>query len=119
MTDMDPAAAEAVRTALGLQPGDPAPADLAHAAAVVNAAAGATRLDGGSVVLLAARLAGQVHAEPGGPTCEAARRALAAAWPVTSHRDLADLAAVLLVFCATWATDADIAQAARIGAELP
>jgi len=111
--------AEAVRAALGLQPGDLDAGDLADAAKAVNAAAGATRMDGGSLVLLAARLAGRVRAEPGGPTAEAARAALADAWPVTTHRDLADLAAMLLAFCATWATDEQIAQAAAIGAELP
>jgi len=122
MTDMDPAAAEAFRAALGLKPGDPGPADLAAAAAVVNAAADATRLDGGSVFLLAIALIVSARAEPGGPTVQAARRALAGAWPLAGSCDLAgltaDLTAALVALAATWATDEQIAQAARIGAEL-
>ena len=47
MTRLDPGAEAAVRAALGLKPGDLDPAG-GPAAAVVNAAADATRLDGGA-----------------------------------------------------------------------
>ena len=69
--------------------------------------------------MLAARLAGQVRAEPGEPGVQAARRALAEGWPLTSQRDVTDLTIVLLALCATWATDAQLAQAAAIGRDAP
>jgi hypothetical protein len=119
MTHIDPEVAEAVRAALGLKPGDLDPGGLADAAAVVNAAADATRMDAGSVILLAVALVRQARAEPGGPTYGAARGALAGAWPLVTQRDLADLAAMLVALAAGWASDAQLAQAAGLGAELP
>jgi hypothetical protein len=92
MQPVDPAAAAAIRQALGLRPGDPAPDDLAAAAQALNDATAATVLDGGSMLLLCVALVRQVAA--GGCTANAARAALAAAWPITRQAELADLAAV-------------------------
>ena len=119
MTDLDPAVAEACRAALGLRPGDPDLADLGDAAAAVNAAVAATRLDAGATLLLACNLVRQVQAAPEGVTVAACRRALAAAWPLTRHADLADVAAALLAMCGTFATSEDLAHVAQVGRDLP
>jgi hypothetical protein len=119
MTAIDPAAEAAFRAALGLAAGDPGPPDLAAAAQAVNDAVAATRLDGGSVILLAVWLVWQVRAEAGPPTAQAARRALASAWPLRTSADLTDLAAALLVLCAAFADDEQLAHAAQVGASQP
>jgi hypothetical protein len=115
MTDggLDPEVAAAVRAALG---GD-VPGRLADAAAVVNDAAAACRMDAGAVILTAVALVRACRARGGTPG--AARVALADAWPVTSQRDLADVLAALIAFAGVWASEAQLAEAAAIGAGLP
>jgi hypothetical protein len=117
MIPIDEQVAGAVRAALGFRPGEE-PADLA-AAAAVNAASAATIMDGGSVVLLASWLTCRVRHDPGGPTAEAAHAALAGAWPLSTHRDLANLAAALLVSFAAVVTDEQLSDMAWYGAGLP
>jgi hypothetical protein len=118
MMPIDESVAAAVRAALGLRESDPGPPDLAAAARALTAAGDACQMDGGSLLLLAAGLVRQVRAEPGDPTVQAARRALARAWPLAGYADLANLAAALLVICATCATDDRLALVEQIGREL-
>lgn len=120
MTQPDPDPAAALRAALGLGPSDPGPPDLAAAAFALDAAATATRMDAGSVVLLAVTLVRQVRAAPPGTTpVEAACSALGRAWPVGTSRDLAELAAALLTLAALWADDEQLAAAADVGRLMP
>jgi hypothetical protein len=118
MTPMDPEVAAAVRLALGLAPGGPDPAGgLEAAACAVQAARAAAVMDGGSLVLTAVRMVWDCKA--GGGTAEAARAAIAAAWPLATTRDVCDVLAALVTFSATWASEAQLAEAAAVGAGLP
>jgi hypothetical protein len=116
MDPIDPAAAAAVRAALGFPDGDE-PADLVAAAQAVNAAAGATVMDGGSVLLVAVAIV--CNCRHGGATAEAAQAAIARAWPLATQRDLVNVASALAVLCANLATDADLAAVAAYAARLP
>lgn len=112
---IDPAVAEAVRAALGLAPGDEP--DLVAAAAVVQAADRAATMDGGSVMLTAARLIWDCKL--GGGTADAARAAIADTWTLGTYRDLVDVLAAMTAMSAAWASAGQLQQAAAIGAGLP
>jgi hypothetical protein len=115
--ELDPDVAAALRDVLGFpDAAEPPGLDLAAAAAVVQAAQDAAVLDGGSVVLTAVRLVWECKA--GGGTAEAAREAIAAA-PLSTQRDVLDVLTALVVFAGYWASDAELARAAELGADQP